>query len=66
MTDQLGFTPAIMGGAITDPEGRQAGVWYSLYSQVTIRFEPDNVIVVSLPSPDSGPLRLDGRPGRLR
>jgi hypothetical protein len=64
MTDQLGFTPVIMGGIITDPEGRQAGLWYSPYSSTTIRFEPDNIMWVSLPSPASDPFILDG--GRTR
>jgi hypothetical protein len=50
MTDQLGVTPVIMGGIITDPDGRQAGLWYSPYSSTTIRFEPDNIMLVSLPS----------------
>jgi hypothetical protein len=63
MTDQLGFTPAIMGAVITDPEGRPVGSWYSLYSHVTVRFEPDNVIAVSLPSQQADPL-LKGRPFR--
>ncbi len=68
MTDQLGFTPAIMGGVITDSAGKQAGVWYSLSSRTTIRFETENVIVVSLPSPDRDPLLMNGgrRPGMLR
>lgn len=68
MTDQLGFTPAIMGGVISDPEGKQAGVWYSPYSRTTIRFEPENVIVVSLPSPDNDSFITHGgrRPGMLR
>lgn len=67
MTDQLGFTPAILGGVIADPEGKQVGVWYSLYSRTTIRFEPENVIVVSLPSAENDPFSMDGsrRPGRL-
>jgi len=65
MTDQLGFTPAIMGSVILDPQGRQVGVWYSLYSRTTIHFEPDNIIAISLPSPDSGPLPFDRMPGRL-
>ena len=59
MTDQLGFTPATLGGVITDPEGKRAGVWYSLYSRTTIRFEPENVIVVSLPGPDGDPFRMN-------
>lgn len=68
MTDQLGFTPAILGGVITDPAGKQAGVWYSLYRRVTIRFESETVIVVSLPTPDNDPLMMDGgrRTGRMR
>lgn len=68
MTDQLGFTPAILGGVIADPAGKQVGVWYSLYSRTTIRFEPENVIVVSLPSADNDPFSMDGgrRPGTLR
>jgi hypothetical protein len=68
MTDQLGFTPAILGGVIADPAGKQAGVWYSLYRRTTIRFEPENVIAVSLPSPDNAPFPMDGgrRPGMLR
>ena len=68
MTDQLGFTPAIMGGVIADPAGKQAGVWYSLYSRTTIRFGPANVIVVSLPSSDNDPFAMDGgrRSGRMR
>ncbi len=68
MTDQLGFTPAILGGVIADPEGKQAGVWYSYYSRTTIRFEPENVIVVSLPARDNDPLLMDGgrSPGFLR
>jgi len=68
MTDQLGFTPAILGAVIADPAGKQAGVWYSLYSRTTIRFEPENVLVVSLPSPDNDPFATDGgrRPGRMR
>jgi hypothetical protein len=61
MTDQLGFTPAILGGVITDPAGKQAGVWYSLYRRTTIRFEPEKVIVLSLPSPDNDPFVMDGR-----
>lgn len=65
MTDQLGFTPATLGGVITDPEGNRAGVLYSLYSRTTIRFEPENVIVVSLPGPDRDPFRMNRnrRPG---
>ena len=59
MTDQLGVTPVILGGVITDPEGRQAGLWYSPYSSTTIRFEPDNIMLVSLPSPASDPFLLD-------
>jgi hypothetical protein len=59
MTDQLGFTPATLGGVITDPEGNRAGVWYSLYNWTTIRFEAENVIVVSLPGPDSDPFRMN-------
>jgi hypothetical protein len=59
MTDQLGFTTVIMGGVITDPEGRQAGLWYSPYSSTTIRFEPDNIMQVSLPSPASDPFLMD-------
>jgi hypothetical protein len=68
MTDQLGFTPATLGGVITDPAGKRAGVWYSLYSRTTIRFEPENVIVVSLPGPDSDPFRMNRnrRPGVRR
>jgi len=68
MTDQLGFTPAILGGVIADPSGNRAGVMYSLYSRTTIRFEPENVIVVSLPKPDNDPFfRNGGRtPGLLR
>jgi hypothetical protein len=68
MTDQLGFTPAILGGVITDPAGKQAGVWYSLYRRTTIRLEPENAIVVSQPSPDNAPFPMDGgrRPGMLR
>jgi hypothetical protein len=68
MTDQLGFTPAILGGVIADPSGNRAGVMYSLYSRMTIRFEPENVIVVSLPKPDNDPFfRNGGRtPGLLR
>ena len=66
MTNQLGFTPAIMGARITDPEGKPAGVWYSLYSTTTVRFEPGNVIVVSLPSERNEPFLMNrgGRPGR--
>jgi hypothetical protein len=66
MTGQLGFTPAIMGASVTNPEGKQIGVWYSPYSRTTIRFEPDNVVVISLPSKDSDPLILDRgkRPAR--
>lgn len=66
MTGQLGFTPAIMGASVTNPEGKQIGVWYSPYNQTAIRFEPDNVVVVSLPSKDSDPLILDHdkRPAR--
>jgi hypothetical protein len=59
MTDQLGFTTVIMGGVITDPEGRRAGLWYSPYSSTTIRFEPDNIMQVSLPSPASDPFLMD-------
>ena len=59
MTDQLGFSPVIMGALITDPEGNAAAAWYSPYSQTTVRFEPDNVIAVSLPSVRSDPLILD-------
>ncbi len=68
MTDQLGFTPAILGGVIADPAGKRVGVWYSLYSRTTIRFEPENVIVVSLPSADNDPFSRGGNrlPGRLR
>jgi hypothetical protein len=68
MTDQLGFTPAILGGVIADPAGKQAGVWYSYYSRTTIRFETENVIVVSLPARDNDPLLMDGgrSPGFLR
>ncbi|WP_319521538.1 hypothetical protein [uncultured Desulfosarcina sp.] len=66
MTGQLGFTPTIMGASVTNPEGKQIGVWYSPYSQTAIRFEPDNVVVVSLPSKDSDPLILERgkRPAR--
>jgi len=66
MTGQLGFSPAIMGAIVTDPQGERIGVWYSLYSNTVIRFEPDNVVVISLPSKDSGPLILDRgrRPAR--
>jgi len=66
MTGQLGFTPAIMGAIVTNPQGEQIGVWYSPYSQIAIRFEPDNVVVVSLPSKDPDPLILDRgkRPAR--
>ncbi|WP_372682903.1 hypothetical protein [Desulfosarcina sp.] len=68
MTDQLGFTPAILGGVIADPAGKQVGVWYSLYRRTTIRLEPENVIVVSLPTPDNDPFPMGGgrRPGMLR
>lgn len=68
MTDQLGFTPAIMGGVISDTAGKQVGVWYSPYSRTTIRFEPENVIVVSLPSTASDPFFMDGgrSPGLMR
>lgn len=68
MTDQLGFTPATLGASITDSQGRQVGVWYSPYSRTTIRFDPDNVIVISQPSPDSDPSSINdpSRPGRLR
>lgn len=59
MTDQLGFSPATLGGVITDPQGKRAGVWYSLYSRTTIRFEPENVIVVSLPGPERDPFRMN-------
>lgn len=55
MTDQLGFTPSIMGAAITNPDGQRVGVWYSRDSHITIRFEDDNVIAVSLPSQSSDP-----------
>jgi len=66
MTGHLGFTPAIMGAIVTNPQGKQIGVWYSPYSRTTIRFEPDNVVVVSLPSKDTDPLILDRgkRPAR--
>lgn len=66
MTGQLGFAPAIMGAVVTDPRGQQIGVWYSPYSHTAIRFEPDNVVVVSLPSKDPAPLILDRgkRPAR--
>ena len=60
MTDQLGFTPAIMGGVIIDPAGKPAGVWYSLYSRTTIRFESENVIVVSLPASGNDPFSMEG------
>lgn len=68
MTDQLGFTPATLGGLITDSQGQQVGVWYSRYSRTTIRFETDKVIVISLPSPDEGSssINIHNRPGRLR
>lgn len=59
MTGQLGFTPAVMGASVTNPQGKQIGIWYSPYSQTAVRFEPDNVVVVSLPSKDSDPLILD-------
>jgi len=62
MTGHLGFTPAIMGAIVANPQGKQIGVWYSPYSHTTIRFEPDNEVVVSLPSKDSDPLILD--PGK--
>ena len=67
MTDQLGFTPDIMGAVITDPAGRPVGAWYSPYSRTTVRFEPDNTIVVSLPSESNDPFLLNrgrrsGRP----
>jgi hypothetical protein len=65
MTDQLGYTPAILGGVIVDPAGNRAGVYYSRFSRITIRFEPENTIVVSLPGPDGDPLLMnrDRRPG---
>ena len=67
MTDQLGFSLATMGAVIFDPEGKPAGAWYSQYSHTTVRFEPDNVIVVSLPSEKNDPFimnrgRRSGRP----
>jgi hypothetical protein len=52
MTNQLGFAPVIMGGRIVDPAGKPVGLWYSRESSPTIRFEPDNIIVVSPPTPD--------------
>jgi hypothetical protein len=66
MTGHLGFTPAIMGAIVTNPQGEQIGVWYSPYSHTAIRFEPENVVVVSLPSKDTDPLILDRgkRPAR--
>ena len=62
MTDQLGFTPAIMGAVITDPAGKTVGAWYSLYSSTAVRFEPDNVIAVSLPSKRDEPFHLNRDP----
>ena len=64
MTQQLGFSPAIMGSAILDPRGRQIGVWYSPVGRTTIRFGSDNVITVSLPGPGPRPPFIDRAPGR--
>ena len=65
MTDYLGFTPAILGAVITDPAGRPVGAWYSPYGHTSVRFEPDDVIVVSLPSIGNDRFRMDrGRPFR--
>ena len=66
MTGHLGFTPAIMGASITDPQGKQIGLWYSPYSNTAIRFEPENRVVVSLPSKDPDPFILERgkRPAR--
>ena len=68
MTDQLGYTPATLGGVIIDPAGERAGVWYSLYSRTTVRFEPENVIIVILPRQESAPFSLNRnrRPGVRR
>ncbi|MBR9985114.1 MAG: hypothetical protein KFF68_04320 [Desulfosarcina sp.] len=52
---------AILGGVSVDPAGKKAGVWYLLYRRTTIRFEPGNVMVVSLPSADNDPYFMDGR-----
>ena len=67
MTDQLGYAPVILGGLISDPDGNQAGLWYSPHSSISIRFEPENTMVVSLPSTESDPIhRSRGRhPGML-
>ena len=67
MTDQLGYTPAILGAVITDPDGKQAGLGYSPHSSISIRFEPENIMIVSLPSTESDPIhRGRGRhPGML-
>ena len=67
MTDQLGYTPVILGAVITDPDGNQAGLWYSPHSSISIRFEPENIMIVSLPSTESDPIhRGRGRhPGML-
>ena len=54
-----GYHLTAAAGVITDPEGRQAGLWYSPYSSTTIRFEPDNIMLVSLPSPASDPFLMD-------
>lgn len=61
MTDQLGVSPAIMGGVIMDPEGKPVGLWYSRYSRTTVRFATDRSMTVSLPDP-AGESPLDRRP----
>jgi hypothetical protein len=67
MTDYLGFAPAILGGVIVDPAGHRAGVYYSPYSGITIRFDAENTMVVTLPGPDRDPFptNRNRRPGRL-
>lgn len=49
MTNEIGHAPMTYGGAITNPEGEQVGIWYSRTRDVTIRFGDNREISVSLP-----------------
>lgn len=49
MSDQLGVSTVNNGALLLTGDGRPFGVWYSPYTQVTIRFGSDNTVSVTPP-----------------
>ncbi|HBI16350.1 MAG TPA: hypothetical protein DDY20_12725 [Desulfobulbaceae bacterium] len=55
---------AYKGARIMSPDGRQVGIWYSLFDHTVIRFPDEKTILIYTPGPP--PIRgfLDGVEGR--